>query len=126
MTLRYDPRDMAEIRRLPRDGRGERFLCRAICPELAGETMPLRDVLRARNQRRRELRATLTDRRKTVEALLDLKRCGEQANPGPQSQAGTQPQAGPHDQTEPYFPEPPEPREREDQATPVLRRYINE
>jgi hypothetical protein len=43
---------------------------RAINPELAGETAALKDIIRARNQRRRELRATLTDRQATVEALL--------------------------------------------------------
>ena len=32
VTLRYDPRDLAEVR-LFHEGR---FLCRAICPELAG------------------------------------------------------------------------------------------
>jgi putative transposase len=69
VLLRYDPRDMAEIR-LFYNGR---FLCRAICPELAGETVPLRDVLRARNQRRRELRTVLWNRKKTVDALLEMK-----------------------------------------------------
>ena len=61
---------MAEIR-LFHNGR---FLCRAICPELAGETVPLREITRARNQRRRELRTTLQDRKKTVDSLLSLKR----------------------------------------------------
>ena len=51
-----------------------KFLCRAICPELAGATVPLRDIKRARDQRRRDLRDTLRDRRKTVETLLDLRR----------------------------------------------------
>lgn len=70
VTLRYDPRDISEVR-LFHEGR---FLCRAVCPELAGETMALRDILRARGQRRRELRATLGSRRHTVEMLLDIKR----------------------------------------------------
>ena len=70
VTLRYDPRDMAEIRVFHQ----ERFVCRAICPELAGETVPLREILRARNRRRRELRTILRDRKKVVDALLDVKR----------------------------------------------------
>ena len=37
VVLRYDPRDMAEIRVFYHD----RFLCRAICQELAGETVAL-------------------------------------------------------------------------------------
>jgi putative transposase len=70
VTLRYDPRDMAEIRVFHED----RFLCRAICPELAGETVPFREIVRARNRRRRELRGLLRDRQRTVDALLEMKR----------------------------------------------------
>ena len=69
VMLRYDPRDIAEIRVFHQDT----FLCRAICPELAGATVSLRDVLRARNRRRRELRGVLRERAKTVEELLKLK-----------------------------------------------------
>jgi putative transposase len=70
VVLRYDPRDVAEVRLFHRG----KFLCRAICPELAGQTIALRDIRHARDQRRRELRATLRDRHETVEALLDLRR----------------------------------------------------
>jgi putative transposase len=70
VTLRFDPRDMAEVRVFHR----ERFLCRAVCAELAGETVPLRDILRARNQRRRELRGLLQDRQAAVDTLLQMKR----------------------------------------------------
>lgn len=70
VTLRYDPRDMAEVRVFHK----ERFVCRAICPELAGENVPLREILRARNRRRRELRTILRDRKKVVDALLEVKR----------------------------------------------------
>ena len=48
VTLRFDPRDMAEIRVFHED----KFLCRAVCPELAGATVPLRELLRARNRQR--------------------------------------------------------------------------
>jgi putative transposase len=51
VTLRLDPRDMAEVRVFHND----KFLCRAVCAELAGEAVALRDILRARNSRRREL-----------------------------------------------------------------------
>ena len=70
VTLRFDPRDMAEIRVFHED----KFLCRAVCAELAGETVPLREILRARNRRRRELRGVLRDRESAVNTLLDLKR----------------------------------------------------
>jgi putative transposase len=51
-----------------------RFLCRAVCQELAGSTVPLRDIVSARNRRRRELRQTLVDRRRVVDSLLEAKR----------------------------------------------------
>ena len=51
VTIRYDPRDMGEIRVFHKDS----FLCRAISSELAGETVPLRDIVRVRNSRRKEL-----------------------------------------------------------------------
>jgi len=70
VTVRFDPRDMAEIRVFFKD----RFLCRAISAEIAGETVALRDIGRVRNSRRRELRNILDSRQKTVDALLQLKK----------------------------------------------------
>jgi putative transposase len=72
VLLRYDPRDVAEIRVFHRD----RFLCRAICQELAGETVPLREIISARSRRRRELRQTIQDRRCVVDSLWDAKHWG--------------------------------------------------
>jgi putative transposase len=72
VLLRYDPRDVAEVR-VFHDGR---FVCRAVCQERAGETVPLREVIRARDRRRRELRRTIQDRRKAVESLLEVRRGG--------------------------------------------------
>jgi len=70
VVIRYDPRDMAEIRVF----HDHRFLCRAICAELAGETMTLREIIRARNRRRRELRHTLQERARMVDVLLEARR----------------------------------------------------
>jgi putative transposase len=42
MTIRFDPRDMGEIRVFYQD----QFLCPAVSAELAGETTPLRDIIR--------------------------------------------------------------------------------
>src|SRR5438034_1138635 len=47
VIIRYNPRDMAELRVYF----GDTFLCRAINPELAGETIGLKDIIRARNAR---------------------------------------------------------------------------
>ena len=101
VMLRYDPRDMAEIRLF----HGGCFLCRAICPELAGETILLRDVLRARNHRRRELRNVLHDRKKAVDTLMELKLGSNQIA---------------------LSDEPGEPVEKEERKLPALRRYVNE
>ena len=70
VLLRYDPRDMAEIRVFHRD----QFICRAICQELAGETVAVREIVGARNRRRREFRQTLGERRRVVDSLLEAKR----------------------------------------------------
>ena len=78
VLLRYDPRDMAEVR-LFHQGQ---FLCRAICPELSTETIALRDICQARDRQRRELKRTLRDREKVVDTLLQL-RGGETAQPVP-------------------------------------------
>ncbi len=84
VLLRYDPRDVAEVR-VFHEGR---FLCRAVCQELAGSTVPLRDIVSARNRRRRELRQTIADRGRVVDSLIDAKRWDagekmpEEASPG--------------------------------------------
>jgi putative transposase len=63
VTIRFDPRDMGEIRVFHRD----KFLCRAIAADLAGETVSLREIVRARNQRRQELRSILRERQQAVD-----------------------------------------------------------
>jgi len=97
VVLRYDPRDMAEVRLFHRG----KFLCRAICPELAGQTIALCDIRHARDQRRRDLRSTLRDRHETVEALLDLRR----GSPAPERVPA---------------------QETEQVRAPILKRYHNE
>jgi putative transposase len=66
VTIRYDPRDMAEIRVFHRN----RFLCRAICPEHSGRTVSLKDIQAARSARRRALRGQLNNRIATVTDFL--------------------------------------------------------
>ena len=78
VVLRYDPRDVAEVRVFHQD----RFLCRAVCPELAGETITFREIAKARNRRRRELRQALDERRRVVDSLLEAKR-GAHVDPAP-------------------------------------------
>src|SRR2546429_562927 len=58
--------DMAEIRVFHQD----RFLCRAICPELAGEQISLKEIIQARNARRKQVQAGLSEREAFVEQFL--------------------------------------------------------
>lgn len=69
VIIRYDPRDIAEIRLFHRG----RFLCRAIAPGLAGQTVPLKAIVAARNQQRRAVRDELRSRRAIAEQLIDLR-----------------------------------------------------
>jgi putative transposase len=66
VAIRYDPADIAEIRVY----RDDRFLCRAICQELAGEPISLKDIIRARAERRRSLRSIIKSRRSLVDQVL--------------------------------------------------------
>lgn len=69
VVLRYDPRDLAEVRVFHKN----RFLCRAICPDLTSETVSLKDIVSARNQRRQELKKQLAERKSLVDALVSVK-----------------------------------------------------
>ncbi len=62
MTIRYDPRDMAEVRDFYKD----RFLCRDVSAGFAGETIALHDIVCVRNSRRRELRSILVSRQPSM------------------------------------------------------------
>jgi putative transposase len=66
VTVRYDPQDLAELRVHFRD----QFLCRAVCPDLAGQTLSLKDLIHTRNARRRELRQLVVARRNIADELL--------------------------------------------------------
>jgi putative transposase len=80
VTIRYDPRDLAEVRVF----HGGEFVCQAVCPEIANATISLKELQAARNKRRRELRGQIADRRSLVEELLAEHR-PEPAPPPPRS-----------------------------------------
>jgi putative transposase len=65
VLIRYDPLDLAEIRVFVHD----RFLCRAICAELADREIGLSEIVQARRARRQELRSTLHARSSLVDAI---------------------------------------------------------
>jgi putative transposase len=68
VTIRYDPRDMSEIRVFHRD----RFLCRGVSEEHAGEVVTLKDIEAARRAYRRSLRTTINERMARVADFLPV------------------------------------------------------
>jgi putative transposase len=52
----------------------DRFLCRAICPELSGQKISLKDITQARNERRKQVRQGIDDRLTIVERFLGVHR----------------------------------------------------
>ena len=58
VTIRYDPRDLSEVRVFHR----HQFLCRAVSKDHAGEAFTLKDIEAARRAHRRALRATINER----------------------------------------------------------------
>ena len=66
VQIRYDPLDLAEVRVYFED----RFVCRAICPELSGQTVSLKEIEAARRARRKHLRGELESRETLVKQYL--------------------------------------------------------
>jgi putative transposase len=96
VLIRYDPADLAEIHVFYHD----HFLCRAICQELSGQTVSLKDIEKARTKRRAQVRAGISTRQAMVEHFVAL-----------------------HQEEVPAAPESPQtPPEQK----PRLKRYINE
>ena len=65
VTIRFNPRDVGEIRVYFNDS----FLCRAIAPELAADAISFDQLRAVRDQRRRELKQQLRARRTLAGAL---------------------------------------------------------
>jgi putative transposase len=67
VLIRYDPRDISEIRVFHED----KFLCSAICPMLSEKSVSLDELQKARKKRKAELRKTIKHRKSLVEQILD-------------------------------------------------------
>jgi putative transposase len=65
VIIRYDPRDLAVIRVFS----DERFVCRAVCHELAGTQVSLQEVIQARTAQRKRVRQGIRERLSVVEQL---------------------------------------------------------
>ena len=63
VLIRFDPADLGEIHVFYQD----RFLCRAVCAELSDRKVTLKEIEKARTERRKQVRAEL----KTREALVN-------------------------------------------------------
>lgn len=66
VTIRYDPRDMGEIRVFHRNT----FLCRAISADHAGQSVALKDIQAARAAYRRRLRSEIKEKKARVSDYL--------------------------------------------------------
>ena len=66
VMIRYDPRDMAEVRVFYED----RFLCRSICPQLSTQHISFKEIQKARQNRKKELKLTIKQRKSLVDQLL--------------------------------------------------------
>ena len=88
VTIRYDPRDIAEIRVFHRN----RFLCRAINPEHAGRTVTLKDIQTARVRHRRSLRMAINER---IARVADFLPEQAQSHPTPKQAAATKRHSSP-------------------------------
>lgn len=66
VTIRYDPRDLGEIRVF----HSNRFVCRAIDVEHAGQDVSLKDIQAARIKYRRALRSQINEKIKRVAEFL--------------------------------------------------------
>ena len=82
VTIRYDPRDLSEIRVFYRN----QFLCRAVSEQHAGETVTLKDIEAARRAHRRALRAGINERVARVADFLPIR-----VDPAPRSKKSTRP-----------------------------------
>src|SRR5260221_7030094 len=68
VLIRYDPADMGEIHVFFQD----HFLCRAICAELSDRKVSLKEIEKARSERRKQVRAELSTREAMVNRYVEM------------------------------------------------------
>jgi putative transposase len=78
VLIRYDPADMAVVTVFHED----RFLCRAVCQELSGLTVRLKEIEKARSERRKHVKAGLSSRAAVVEQFIAMH---QEETPPPQT-----------------------------------------
>ena len=81
VVIRYDPRDITEIRVFDHD----EFVCKAVNQEHHDQKVSLKEIQAARNARRRALRAGINERIALVAAPTETPRITEAPTPAPRS-----------------------------------------
>ncbi|MFB5663667.1 Mu transposase C-terminal domain-containing protein [Alteribacillus sp. HJP-4] len=77
VIIRYDPRDIAEIRVFYKD----EYLCTAISPEISDYTIDLKDIVSDRNKVRRDLKKQINVRKSVAEEVILSKQNAVEDNP---------------------------------------------
>jgi putative transposase len=68
VLIRYDPADMGEVHVFYHDC----FLCRAVCAELSDQKVTLKEIEKARTERRKQVRAELSTREALVNRYVEI------------------------------------------------------
>lgn len=118
VTIRYDPRDIAEIRVFHRN----RFLCRAISPDHAAETITLKDIQAARAAHRRALRGQINERITKIAGFLPGHTHDQTLPPPHRHSGGQHPSCAPTSRTldDRQHPRPPGRDLHRHQGTPAI------
>ncbi len=68
ILIRYDPADMGEVHVFYQGS----FLCRAVCAELSDQKVTLKEIEKARSERRKQVRAELKTREAMVNRYVEI------------------------------------------------------
>jgi len=68
VLIRFDPADMGEVHVFYQD----RFLCRAVCAELSDRKVTLKEIEKARSERRKQVRGELSTREALVNQYVEI------------------------------------------------------
>jgi putative transposase len=70
ITIRYNPSNITSVRVF----HNNKFLCQAVCADLAAESIGIKEIQSARNKRRRNLRKKLFERKSLIDSVIAASR----------------------------------------------------
>ncbi len=70
ITIRYNPSNITSVRVF----HNNKFLCQAVCADLATESIGIKEIQSARNKRRRNLRKKLLERKSLIDSVIAASR----------------------------------------------------